>query len=294
MTAPQHRYPFRPRPAFSISAARAPPIQLALPKHAAASSGCGSKTPTGRARPRRRSPPSTVEMAWPRWDGDVVYQFRPRRTARRDRQSAAGRGAYHLLLLRGRTGAVRTLAAMAVTGKPVATMTDAGDRDPKDAPGHQTGAGSRPQSWRDRRRRSRVQGEVRVANSQLGMWFCCAATALTICCRSWSTIADMDITHVIQGDDHLTNTFPPNHDLRRHGLGGGAEFSQLSPHSRPDGARTFKHHCRLLGSGPIARWATCRRRCVELTCFAFRAGVLAMPRQISTERAIRWFDLDAP
>ena len=104
------------------------------------------------------------------------------------------------------------------------------DRDPADAP-----AGVAPvirlQAPRDGETvvDDLVQGDVRVANAELDDMIILRSDGTPTYLHAVVVDDhDMDITHVIRGDDHLTNTFRQVQIYQAHGLGHAAR----SPTSR--------------------------------------------------------------
>ena len=100
---------------------------------------------------------------------------------------------------------------------------------------------------------------------------------------------DMGITHVIRGDDHLTNAFRQTQIYRA--LGWDAPVFAHVPLIHGPTAPSCPSATARSASMPIATWATCPRRCA-ITCCA-SAGATATTRSSRPTQAIEWFDLDA-
>jgi glutamyl-tRNA synthetase len=133
-----------------------------------------------------------------------------------------------------------------------------------------------------------VQGDVRVANSQLDdMVLLRADGTPTYMHAVVVDDHDMGITHVIRGDDHLTNTF---RQIQLYRACGWAipEFAHIPLIHGPDGAKLSKRHGALgaeayrdMGFLPEA-----------LRNYLLRLGWGHGDDEIiSTDQAIAWFDL---
>ncbi len=99
-------------------------------------------------------------------------------------------------------------AAM-TAGKPMRYDGRWRDRDPNEAPaGRQAGHPHQAPQTGETVVKDEVQGEVRVGNEQLDdMVLLRSDGTPTYMLSVVVDDHDMDITHVIRGDDHLTNTF---------------------------------------------------------------------------------------
>ena len=92
---------------------------------------------------------------------------------------------------------------------------------------------------------------------------------------------DMDVTHVIRGDDHLTNARPPDADLP------GARLGRAEHGAHPADPRAGRRQA--LEAPRRARrrclsqpWATCRRPCATISCAS--AGATATRRSSPPRR----------
>src|SRR5712671_1738832 len=163
-----------------------------------ASSGCGSRTPTGRARPPRRSPRSSTGCPGSASIGTARSSTNSpaRRGMPRSRASCSPRAAPITAIARrrssgqcGRGPAPRSArCAMTAPGAPVIRLK---------AP--QEGATTI---------RDLVQGEVTVENSELDDLILLRADGTPT--YNLSVVVDdhdMGLTQVIRGDDHLNNAF---------------------------------------------------------------------------------------
>jgi glutamyl-tRNA synthetase len=70
---------------------------------------------------------------------------------------------------------------------------------------------------------------------------------------------DMAVTHIIRGDDHLTNA--ARQIVIYNGMGWDVpEMAHIPLIHGPDGAKLSKRHGARSVSAPTARWVTCRRQ----------------------------------
>jgi glutamyl-tRNA synthetase len=136
----------------------------------------------------------------------------------------------------------------------------------------------------------RVQGKVTVANQQLDDLIILRADGTPT--YNLSVVVDdhdMGITHVIRGDDHLTNAFRQTQIYRALGWD-TPEFAHVPLIHGPDGAKLSKRHGALgaeayrdMGYLPEA-----------VRNYLLRLGWSHGDDEIiSTAQAIAWFDLDA-
>ena len=256
-----------------------------MPAITAASSGCASRIPTASAPPRKRSTPSSTGLKWLGldWDDETVFQFarapRHAEVAQRD----AGRGQGLLLLLHAGGAGPDARGGAAPPGKPMRYDGRWRDRDPKDAP-----AGVKPvirlkaPPSGETVVQDKVQGEVAVANEQLDdMVLLRSDGTPTYMHAVVVDDHDMGITHVIRGDDHLTNTFRQMQIYQAMGW----DAAELRPHPadpRRRTARSCPSATARSASRPIATWATCRRRCATTCCGS--AGAMATTRSSRPSR----------
>ncbi len=222
------------------------------------------------------------------WDEPPVFQFaRAARHAEVAHQLLAEGKAYHCYCTHQELEAMR--AEQKAKGLP---MYDGRwrDRDPAEAP-----PGVPPtirlKAPRDGETvlQDRVQGEVRVANAQMDdMVLLRADGTPTYMLSVVVDDHDMAITHVIRGDDHLTNAFRQI-QLYRACDWPIPEFAHIPLIHGPDGAKLSKRHGALgaeayrdMGFLPEA-----------LRNYLLRLGWSHGDDEImSTEQAIAWFELD--
>ncbi|MDR3441036.1 glutamate--tRNA ligase [Telmatospirillum sp.] len=223
------------------------------------------------------------------WDAEPVFQFSraPLHAAVVDQLLAEGK-AYHCYCTPAELEAMR--AEQKAKGLPVRYDGRWRDRDPSDAP-----AGVPPVVRLKAERagetvvQDKVQGEVRVANEQLDdMVLLRADGTPTYMLSVVVDDHDMGITHVIRGDDHLTNTFRQIQLYRACGWD-IPEFAHIPLIHGPDGAKLSKRHGALgaeayrdMGFLPEA-----------LRNYLLRLGWGHGDDEIiTTEQAIQWFELE--
>jgi glutamyl-tRNA synthetase len=142
------------------------------------------------------------------WDGEVLYQFaRAARHAEVARQMLAAGNAYHCYASPQELDEMRT--AQRKAGMPIRYDGRWRDRDPREAP---PGVApvirlKAPQSGQTVIQDA-VQGEVKVDNAQLDDMILLRADGTpTYMLAVVVDDFDMNVTHVIRGDDHLNNAF---------------------------------------------------------------------------------------
>jgi glutamyl-tRNA synthetase len=224
------------------------------------------------------------------WDDETVFQFaRAGRHAEVAHQMIAAGKAYYCYCTPEELEQMREAARAA--GKPIRYDGRWRDRDPKDAP-----AGVKPvvrlkaPLAGETVLNDQVQGEVRVANEQLDdMVLLRGDGTPTYMLSVVVDDHDMGITHVIRGDDHLTNTFRQMQIYQSMGWD-CPSFAHIPLIHGPDGAKLSKRHGALgvdayrdLGYLPAA-----------LRNYLLRLGWSHGDDEIiSTQQAVEWFDLPA-
>ncbi len=230
-------------------------------------------------------------MAWLGldWDGEAVSQF-----AGRERHAAAARRlleaglAYHCYCTKEELAEMREMARR--EGRPPRYDGRWRDRDPSEAPDGVPPV-VRFKAPRDGATtiEDAVQGPVTVANDQLDdMVLLRADGTPTYMLAVVVDDIEMGITHVIRGDDHLTNAFR-QWQLFRALDAEAPVFAHVPLIHGPDGAKYSKRHgaigleaFRDLGYLPAA-----------LRNYLLRLGWAHGDDEIiSTEQAIDWFDFD--
>jgi glutamyl-tRNA synthetase len=222
------------------------------------------------------------------WDGEPIYQFaRAKRHAAVAHQLLASGHAYHCYCSPAELDAMR--ATQRAQGLPMRYDGRWRDRDPAEAPANVPPV-VRLKAPRDGETvlQDHVQGEVTVANNQLDdMVLLRADGTPTYMLSVVVDDFDMGITHVIRGDDHLTNSF---RQIQLYLACGWPlpVFAHIPLIHGPDGAKLSKRHGALgaeayrdLGFLPDAL-------CNYLLRLGWGHGDDEI---ISRQQAIDWFDL---
>jgi glutamyl-tRNA synthetase len=222
------------------------------------------------------------------WDDEPVFQF-----SRADRHAAVARKlleegkAYHCYATQDDLTAMRE--AQRASGQPVRYDGRWRDRDPAEAPKDVPPVVrfKAPQEG-ETVLRDHVQGEVTVANAQLDdMVLLRADGTPTYMLSVVVDDHDMGITHVVRGDDHLTNAFRQGQLYQALGWA-LPDFAHIPLIHGPDGAKLSKRH------GALGAEAY---RDMGFLPEAMRNYLLRLgwghgdDEIISTEQAIAWFDL---
>jgi glutamyl-tRNA synthetase len=222
------------------------------------------------------------------WDGEIVYQFaRAPRHAEIVRELLAAGKAYPCYCSVEELDEMRKAAQAA--GKPMKYDGRWRDRDPKDAP-----EGVKPVIRLKAPQSGEtivvdgVQGEVRVANEQLDdMVLLRSDGNPTYMLSVVVDDHDMGITHVIRGDDHLTNTFRQRQIYDSMGWE-APHFSHIPLIHGPDGAKLSKRH----GALGVDAYRDMGYLPEALRNYLMRLGWAHGDDEIiSTQQAIEWFDL---
>ncbi len=223
------------------------------------------------------------------WDGDVVSQFSraAHHTGAAERLLADGK-AYRCYCTPEELAEMREHAKK--SGRSMLYDGRWRDRDPAEAP-----SGVDPVIRFKAPRQGEtvihdhVQGEVRVATDQLDdMVLLRADGTATYMLAVVVDDHDMGITHVIRGDDHLTNAF--RQTQLYHALGWEPPaFAHIPLIHGPDGAKLSKRH----GALAVEAYREMGYLPEALCNYLLRLGWSHGDDEIiGTEQAIRWFDLD--
>ncbi len=245
---------------------------------------------------RKRSTQEAVDaifagMKWLglNWDGDAVSQFE-----RRDRHAEAARQlldaglAYHCYCTPEELTEMREKAR----AEGSARLYDGRwrDRDPADAP-----AGIAPvirlkapltgETVID----DKIQGEVKVSNEQLDDMILLRADGTpTYMLAVVVDDHDMEITHVVRGDDHLTNTFRQAQLYQALGWDLPV-FGHMPLLHGSDGAKLSKRH----GALGVEAYRDMGILPEAMNNYLLRLGWSHGDDEIiSRDQAIEWFDLD--
>jgi len=224
------------------------------------------------------------------FDGPPIFQFvRAARHAEVARQMLAEGHAYHCYCTPEELAEMRERAK--AEGRPLRYDGRWRDRDPREAP-----AGVKPVIRLKAPQRGetvvqdRVQGEVKVSNEQLDdMVLLRGDGTPTYMLSVVVDDHDMEITHVIRGDDHLTNTFRQVQIYQAMNWR-IPEFAHIPLIHGPDGAKLSKRH----GALGVEAYRDMGYLPETLRNYLLRLGWAHGDEEIiSTEQAIQWFDLDA-
>ena len=247
---------------------------------------------TDRARSTQEAVDAIIDgMRWLglAWDGEIVYQSqRHARHAEVARQLLAEGKAYHCFCTPAELDAMREMAR--AEGRSVRYDGTWRERDPKTAP-----AGippvirlKAPQTG-ETVIEDRVQGRVTVANEQLDDLIILRADGTPT--YNLSVVVDdhdMDITHVIRGDDHFNNAFRQTQIYRALGWDVPV-FAHVPLIHGPDGAKLSKRH----GALGVDAYRDMGYLPEALRNYLLRLGWSHGDDEIiSTARAIEWFELD--
>jgi glutamyl-tRNA synthetase len=221
-------------------------------------------------------------------DDEVIYQFsRAARHAELARALLAEGKAYHCYASPEELEEMRATAR--AEGRPMRYDGRWRDRDPSEAP-----AGvdpvvrlKMPQDG-ETEIQDLVQGPVTVRNDQLDDMILLRADGTpTYMLSVVVDDHDMGVTHVIRGDDHLTNAFRQNQLFRALGWQ-PPQFAHIPLIHGPDGAKLSKRH----GALGVEAYRDMGYLPEALRNYLLRLGWGHGDDEIiSTEQAIEWFDL---
>ncbi len=224
------------------------------------------------------------------WDGDIVYQSRNQaRHAEVARQLFAQGHAYYCYCSPQELEQMRLKALS--EGRSMRYAGTWRDRDPKTAPpGVKPVIRLKAEQDGDTVVDDLVQGEVKVSNQQLDDLIILRADGTPT--YNFSVVVDdhdMGISHVIRGDDHLTNTFRQTQIYKALGWA-SPRFAHVPLLHGPDGAKMSKRH----GALGVQEYQKMGYLPAALRNYLLRLGWSHGDEEIiSTEQAIQWFDLDA-
>jgi glutamyl-tRNA synthetase len=222
------------------------------------------------------------------WDGDAVSQFQRRdRHAEVAHQMLEAGHAYRCYASPEELEAMR--AEQKAAGQPMRYDGRWRDRDPAEAP-----AGVAPvirlkaPQEGETVLADHVQGEVRVQNAQLDdMVLLRADGTPTYMLSVVVDDHDMNVTHVIRGDDHLTNTFRQIQIYRAMGWD-LPQFAHIPLIHGADGAKLSKRH----GALGVDAYRDMGYLPEAVRNYLLRLGWGHGDDEIiSTEQAVEWFDL---
>lgn len=224
------------------------------------------------------------------WDEAPVYQ-----SARAERHAEVARAlleidqAYYCYASQEELEEMRQTARQ--EGRPMRYDGRWRDRDPSEAPpGVPPVVRLKAPQEGETIIEDKVQGKVRVANEQLDdMVLLRADGSPTYMLSVVVDDHDMGITHVIRGDDHLTNAFRQTQLYRAIGWEPPI-FAHIPLIHGPDGAKMSKRH----GALGVETYREMGFLPEALRNYLLRLGWAHGDEEvIPTEQAIKWFDLDA-
>ncbi|MDB5365690.1 MAG: gltX [Rhodospirillales bacterium] len=223
------------------------------------------------------------------WDGDAISQFERRERHAQVAHELVDKGmAYRCFTSPAELEAMRS--EQKAKGLPLRYDGRWRDRSPSEAP-----AGVEPvirlkaptegETVID----DAVQGRVTVANAQLDdMVLLRSDGTPTYMLSVVVDDHDMSVTHVIRGDDHLTNAFRQTQLYRACGWNVPV-FAHIPLIHGPDGAKLSKRH----GAQGVEEYRDMGYLPEALRNYLLRLGWShGDDEMISTEQAIAWFDLD--
>ncbi|MBM3511838.1 MAG: glutamate--tRNA ligase [Alphaproteobacteria bacterium] len=224
------------------------------------------------------------------WDDAPVFQFaRMARHAEVAHALLAKGHAYRCYASPDELQAMREKAK--AEGRPMRYDGRWRDRDPADAPpGVKPVIRIKAPRTGETTIRDRVQGEVKIANEELDdMVLLRADGTPTYMLSVVVDDHDMAITHVIRGQDHLTNAFRQYH-LYRAMDWIVPEFAHIPLIHAADGTKLSKRH----GAIGIEAYRDMGYLQEAMRNYLLRLGWAHGDDEIiSTEQAVAWFDLDA-
>ncbi|WP_119303178.1 glutamate--tRNA ligase [Dongia deserti] len=223
------------------------------------------------------------------WDDETVFQFaRAPRHAQVALEMLKQGKAYYCYTTPEELEQMREAARAA--GKPMRYDGRWRDRDPKDAPpGVKPVIRLKAPTSGETVVHDKVQGEVRVSNEQLDDMILLRSDGNPTYMHSVVVDDhDMGITHVIRGDDHLTNTFRQLQIYQAMGWE-PPSFAHIPLIHGPDGAKLSKRH----GALGVEAYRDMGYLPEALRNYLLRLGWGHGDDEIiSTEQAVQWFDLD--
>ncbi len=224
------------------------------------------------------------------WDGEIVHQFaRAERHAAIARQLLAAGHAYYCWCTPAELEAMRERAR--AEKRSVRYDGAWRDRDPAEAPsGIAPAIRLKAPQTGSTTIHDRVQGEVTVANAELDDLIILRGDGTPT--YNLSVVVDdhdMEITHVIRGDDHLNNAFRQTQIYRALDWP-VPEFAHVPLIHGADGAKLSKRH----GALAVDAYREMGYLPEALRNYLLRLGWSHGDDElISTEQAVEWFDLDA-
>ena len=224
------------------------------------------------------------------WDGDAVFQFSRMQRHAEVARSLVDKGlAYYCYASPEELAEMREKAKAA--GRSMRYDGRWRDRDPKEAPpGVKPVVRLKAPQDGETVLDDMVKGDIRVANAELDdMVLLRADGTPTYMLSVVVDDHDMEITHVVRGDDHQTNTF--RQLLLFHALAWQPpRYGHIPLIHGPDGAKLSKRH----GALGIEAYREMGFLPEAMFNYLLRLGWAHGDDEIiSREQAIAWFDIDA-
>ncbi len=224
------------------------------------------------------------------WDGEIVFQFaRANRHQEVARQLVAEGKAYYCFCTPEELEVMRDKAKK--EGKQPRYDGTWRDRDPREAPeGIKPVIRLKVPLTGETTVEDGVQGRVTVQNEQLDdMVLLRGDGTPTYMLAVVVDDHDMDVTHIIRGDDHLTNTFRQLQIYQAMGWA-SPHFSHIPLIHGPDGAKLSKRH----GALGVEAYRDMGLLPEAMCNYLLRLGWAHGDDEIiSRAQAIEWFDLPA-
>lgn len=223
------------------------------------------------------------------WDQDPIFQFsRKNRHVEVAHEMLKKGTAYYCYATKEDLEEMRAKATL--EGRPMRYDGRWRDRDPKEAPyGVDPVIRLKAPQRGETHVEDLVQGNVHVSNTQLDDMILMRSDGTpTYMLAVVVDDHDMGITHVIRGDDHLTNTFRQRQIYDAMGWK-APQFGHIPLIHGPDGAKLSKRH------GALGVDSYCEMGFLPeaMRNYLVRLGWSHGDDEIiSTSEAIKWFDLD--
>lgn len=224
------------------------------------------------------------------WDGEPVMQFARQARHREVALEMLAKGqAYYCYASQTELEEMRELAR--AEGRPIKYDGRWRDRDPSEAPeGVKPVIRFRSPEQGETVVQDHVIGEVRFANDQLDDLIIVRSDGTPT--YNLSVVVDdhdMGVTHIIRGDDHLTNTARQSQIYAAMGWD-IPEFAHLPLIHGPDGAKLSKRH----GALGVEAYRDLGYLPEAMRNYLVRLGWSHGDDEIfSTEQAIEWFNLES-
>lgn len=224
------------------------------------------------------------------WEGEPVFQYARQKRHQEVAEKLLSEGkAYYCYCSQEELEAMREKAR--AEGKPIRYDGTWRDRDPAEAPeGVKPVVRFKAPQEGETIVRDHVLGDIRIANSQMDDLILLRSNGSpTYMLSVVVDDVDMGITHIIRGDDHLTNAARQSQLYAAMGWT-PPEFAHVPLIHGPDGAKLSKRH----GALGVESYRDMGYLPEAMRNYLVRLGWSHGDDEIfSTEQAIEWFGLDA-